>query len=83
MLHVGWKKIAELFGESTRTVRSYYYKYHMPLGRTPSGKPTMTDEMAAEWLNSFAKVKEAHKGARIIPHNFRKIASRLPEKAVR
>jgi hypothetical protein len=54
---VGWKAISGYLDVSTKTAKTYYKKYRMPVLRTPTGKPVCKPDDLDLWLEKFKSKK--------------------------
>jgi hypothetical protein len=54
---VGWKAISGYLDVSTKTAKTYYKKYRMPVLRTPTGKPVCKPDDLDLWLEKFKTKK--------------------------
>ena len=49
----GWKDIGNFYGISHKTARKWHKRYHMPVLRTPEGRPTNTAFELYHWLRAY------------------------------
>jgi hypothetical protein len=58
---VGWPNISAYIGFSIRTTKTYHYKYHMPVRRSPGQKPIAIPWELDRWLTLFdEELKRRH-----------------------
>lgn len=52
----GWKSISNHLDVYWKTAKRWHKLYHMPILRTPEGKPTQQSEVIDEWLRGFNRL---------------------------